>query len=123
MAVVVWVLQIVLALAFLAAGAMKLTQPREKLAEKMEFVEDFSDTSVKGIGALEVLAGIGLILPAVLGIAPVLVPLAALGLVLMMIGAAVVHARRGETQMIGVNVVLGVIAAVVVWARFGPYTL
>lgn len=123
MTVVVWVLQIVLALAFLAAGGMKLTSSREKLAENMAFVEDFSDTAVKLIGALEVLAGIGLILPAVLGIAPALTAFAALGLVLLMIGAAIVHARRGEFQMIGVNAVLGVIAAVVAWARFGPYAL
>lgn len=123
MTVVVWVLQIVLALAFLAAGGMKLTSSREKLAENMAFVEDFSDTAVKLIGVLEVLAGIGLILPAVLGIAPVLTALAALGLVLLMIGAAIVHGRRGELQMIGVNAVLGVIAAVVAWARFGPYAL
>lgn len=123
MSVVVWVLQIALALAFLAAGGMKLTTPRDQLAENMAWVEDFSATSVKSIAALEILAGIGLILPSVLGIAPVLSPLAALGLLLMMIGAAIVHARRGEFQMIAINAVLGVIAAVVAWARFGPYAL
>jgi hypothetical protein len=57
----------------------------------------------------------------VLDIAPVLVPLAALGLVLTMIGAAIVHGRRGETPAIAVNAVLLILAAVVVWGRFGPY--
>lgn len=71
---VLWILQIVLAVAFLGAGAMKLTQSRAKLAPRMGWVEDFSDTGVKAIGALEVLAAIGLVLPAALDIAPVLTP-------------------------------------------------
>jgi len=58
---------------------------------------------------------------AVFGIAQVLVPLAALGLVLLMIGAVVTRARREEPSMIAVNVVLLVLAAVVPWGRFGPY--
>jgi uncharacterized membrane protein YphA (DoxX/SURF4 family) len=120
--VVLWIIAAVLAVAFGAAGLMKLTQPKEKLAANMAYVEDFSAGTVKAIGALEVLAAVGLILPGALGIAPVLVPLAATGLVLVMIGAAVVHARRGEAQMIPVNLVLLVLAAVVAWGRFGPYS-
>ena len=113
----------VLAAAFAAAGAMKLTQPKEKLAASgMAWTEDFNPGTVKLIGALEVLAAIGLILPAALGIAPVLVRFAALGLVLIMIGAIVTHARRKEAQVIGVNVVLLLLAAAVVWGRFGPYS-
>jgi hypothetical protein len=122
MNIVLWIIAGVLAAAFAAAGAMKLTQPKEKLASGMAWTEDASPGMVKLIGALEVLAAIGLILPAALGIAPVLVPLAALGLVLVMIGAIVTHARRKETQVIGVNVVLLLLAAVVVWGRFGPYS-
>ena len=53
---------------------------------------------------------------------PILVPLAALGLVLVMIGGIVTHVRRKETRVIGVNVVLLLLAAVVVWGRFGPYS-
>ena len=122
MNIVLWIIAGLLAIAFLAAGAMKLAQPKEKLAASgMAWTEAFSGGAVKTIGALEVLAALGLILPAVTGVAPVLVPLAALGLVLIMIGAAVTHARRKESQMIAVNVVLLVLAAVVVWGRFGPY--
>jgi uncharacterized membrane protein YphA (DoxX/SURF4 family) len=55
-------------------------------------------------------------------IAPVLVPLAALGLVLMMIGAAVVHLRRGEPQLIIPNLILIALATTIAWTRLGPYS-
>jgi uncharacterized membrane protein len=123
MDIVLWIIAGLLAAAFLAAGAMKLIQPKEKLAASgMTWTEDFSAGAVKAIGAVEVLGAIGLILPAVTGIAPVLVPLAATGLAITMIGAAVVHARRGETQAIAPSVVLLILAAVVAWGRFGPYS-
>lgn len=123
MNIVLWVIAAVLAAAFLGAGLLKLTQPREKLvASGMGWAEGFSAGTVKLIGGLEILAAVGLILPALLDIAPVLVPLAALGLVLMMIGAAITHARRKEYQAIGITVVLLILAAVVVWGRFGPYS-
>ncbi|HET6708170.1 MAG TPA: DoxX family protein [Amycolatopsis sp.] len=122
MNIVLWVIAGVLAAAFLAAGVMKLVQPKEKLAASgMGWTESFSSGTVKTIGALELLAAVGLLLPALLHIAPILVPLAALGLVLIMIGAIVTHARRKENQMIGANVALLILAAVVVWGRFGPY--
>jgi uncharacterized membrane protein YphA (DoxX/SURF4 family) len=111
MNVVLWIVAGLLALAFVAAGLTKLG-----------WVEDFSPASVKGIGAVEVLAAIGLILPAALGVVPVLVPLAALGLVALMAGAAVTHARRKETPMIAINLVLLVLAVVVAWGRFGPWS-
>jgi len=123
MNVVLWVIASVLAAAFLIAGAMKLTQPKEKLAASgMGFVNDFSAGTVKTIGALEVLAAIGLILPPVLGIAPVLAALAATSLALVMIGAAVVHLRRDENQKIIANAVLLILALIVAWGRFGPYS-
>jgi len=123
MNVVLWIIAGLLAAAFLAAGAMKLGQPKEKLAKSgLAWTEDFSAGQVKAIGAIEVLAAIGLILPAALDIAPVLVPLAALGLVITMIGAAVTHVRRGEMSAITANVVILVLAAVVAWGRFGPYS-
>jgi DoxX-like family len=70
---------------------------------------------VKMIGAMEVPAAIGLVvLPAALGVAPILAPLAAVGLVLLMLGAAVTHLRRNELQMLAANLVLIVLALVVV---------
>lgn len=122
MNVTLWIIASVLAVAFLAAGAMKLLQPKEKLVSSgMGWAHDFSTVSVKGIALAEILAALGLVLPAVLGIAPVLVPLAALGLVLIMIGAAITHARRKESPMVIANVVLLILAAVVAWGRLGPY--
>jgi uncharacterized membrane protein YphA (DoxX/SURF4 family) len=122
MNVVLWIVAGVLALAFLAAGLTKLTQPKEKLRATMAWVEDFSPGVIKGIGAVEVLAAIGLILPAALDVVPVLVPLAAVGLVVLMAGAAITHTRHKEFPMIAINLVLLVLAAVVVWGRFGPYS-
>jgi uncharacterized membrane protein len=123
MNVVLWIIAGLLAAAFLAAGSMKVSQPKQKLVESgMGWAADVSDTQVKLIGAVEVLGAIGLILPAVLDIAPVLVPLAATGLVITMIGAVVVHVRRKEYQGALPSVVLLVLAAVVAWGRFGPYS-
>ena len=76
---------------------------------------------MKIIGALEVAGAIGLILPWLLDIAPILTPIAALGLVLTMLGAAIVHLRRGETQMIVPNIVLGLLALFVALGRFGIF--
>ena len=118
-----WILAGLLAAAMLGAGVMKLSQPKDKLAASGQaWVEDFSAGAVKAIGALEVLAAVSLILPAVLGIATIFVPLAAAGIVALMIGAAVTHARRREYPMIGVNAVLGGLALVVAIFRFGSYS-
>lgn len=117
-----WIVAAVLAFAFAGAGVFKLVSTPEKLVESgMGWASDFSASSIKAIGAVEVLGAVGLILPALVHIAPVLVPLAALGLAATMIGAAVVHARRKETPMIAVNVVLLALALFVAWGRFGPY--
>ena len=122
MEIVVWVLHGLAALAFLGAGVTKLVRPRPALVSSgMGWAEDYSDAGVKGIGALEVVGALGLVLPAVTGIAPVLVPLAALGLALVMAGAVVVHVRRKESP--APAAVLGVLALVVAVLRFGPYPL
>jgi uncharacterized membrane protein YphA (DoxX/SURF4 family) len=122
MNITLWIITALLALAFLAAGTMKIAQPKAKLAAAGQgWVEDFSDAGVKRIGALEILAALGLILPALFGIATVLVPAAAVGLVLLMAGAAVTHGRRHETPNVVINVVLGLLAAAVAIARFGPF--
>ncbi|HET7802538.1 MAG TPA: DoxX family protein [Humibacillus xanthopallidus] len=121
MNVVLWIIQGVLAAAFLAAGIMKSTQPKAKLQEKLPWVEDFSQGTVRLIGVVEILAAIGLVLPALTGIAPILTPLAATGLVIVMVLAAGVHVRRKEYSGVVVNAVLLVLAALVAWGRFGPY--
>jgi uncharacterized membrane protein YphA (DoxX/SURF4 family) len=119
--ITLWIIAGVLAAAFAAAGLMKLAQPKAKLAEAgMPWTEDFSDGQIKMIGALEVLGALGLILPAALDIAPILTPIAAAGLALLMVGAAITHVRRGEQNMVPVNLVLAALAAFVAIMRFGP---
>ncbi len=120
MNVFLWIVASVLALAFLFAGITKLVRPKEQLAAQMGWVEDFSQGTIRLIGALEVLAAVGLVVAPLLGIAPVLAPLAALGLVLLMVGAIITHARRHEVPMVVVNLVLLGLAVVVAVGRFGP---
>jgi uncharacterized membrane protein YphA (DoxX/SURF4 family) len=115
---IIWIAQILVGAAFIMAGLAKATQPRTKLAEQMGWVNDFSDGQVKLIGILEVLGGVGVILPALLNILPILTPIAALGLVIVQIGAAYTHFRRNEYPMIGINSVLIVLALVVAYGRF-----
>ena len=117
-----WIVAGVLALWLAAGGVMKLMQPREKLAASgFGFVEDFSDGAVKMIGVVELLGAIGLVLPAAADIVPVLVPVAAVGVVLLMFGAMVTHARRREPQGIAINVLIVVLAGFIAWGRFGPH--
>ena len=119
MNIVLWIVQILLALAFLMVGTLKATQPIDKLAARMQWVKTLRPQwLVRVIGVLEVLGAIGLILPAVTGILPWLTPVAAIGLVLTMIGAALLHTRRGEVSHIAPNVVLLLLAAFVVVGRF-----
>jgi uncharacterized membrane protein YphA (DoxX/SURF4 family) len=122
MNIALWIAAGVLAVAFLAAGGLKLSQPREKMLERQRWVEDFSDAQVRTIGGLEVLGAIGVIVPGILKIVPILVPLAATGLAITMIGAIIVHARRGEAkESLVANLVLLALAVFVAWGRFGPY--
>ncbi len=90
---VLWVVQILLAVMFLFAGGTKITTPMSDLAAQMPWVEDFSDGTVRGIGGLEVAGAVGLVVPAVTGIVPVLTPAAAGGLALTMVGAAITQHR------------------------------
>ena len=108
MNIALWIVQGLLAFVFVMAGFMKISQPKDKVKEKgMAFVEDFSDGQIRLIGLLEILGAVGLILPGLTGILPVLTPIAAIGLALTMAGAAFTHIRRGgETQMFVTNLVL-----------------
>jgi hypothetical protein len=121
MNVTLWVIQVFLAVVLAATGAIKLTQPRLSLQGRMAWVVDASDAQVKGIGALEVLAAIGLVAPPILHVATLLTRLAAVGVIFLMIGAMATHVRIGERDRIWVNVLLLVLAAVVAVGRFGPY--
>ena len=97
MLILFWILTGLLAFVFLAFGSMKLVRSREALASSgMGWAADFSAGSVRLIGVAQILGAIGLVLPALLGIAVVLSPIAAIALTVLMIGAIVTHAKRSE---------------------------
>lgn len=122
MNIALWTVAGILAFSFVGAGSMKLLRTNQQLADAgMPWAADVSPSFVKTIGVLEILAAIGLIAPAVTGIAPVLVPLAAVGLVLVMLGAVVLHAKRKEIPNIFIAFFILALAAFVAWGRFGPY--
>jgi hypothetical protein len=117
-----WIVAGLLAVVFLVASA-KLFVPKEKMAgmsASSRWVEDFSPGALKAIGALELLVAVGLILPAALDIAPVLVPLAAVGAGLLMVGAVITRLRRGEKATIVPDLIYLAMAVFVAWGRFGP---
>jgi uncharacterized membrane protein YphA (DoxX/SURF4 family) len=118
-----WIVAIVLAAVFAASGLMKQFVPKDKLVTSGQgWAQDFSPTNIRLIGLAEILGAIGLVLPAAVRIAPILVPLAAVGLALVMAGAVVVNARRKDGATIAVNLVLIAVAVFVAWGRFGPYS-
>ena len=119
MNVALWIVASILALANLFSGGTKLSQPKDQLAQRgMAFVEDFTATQVKLIGLAEVLGALGLILPQATGIAPVLTPIAAVGIVIIQAGAIVVHLRRNEAKVVPANAVLLLTALFVAVGRF-----
>ena len=122
MNIALWIVAGLLAAVLLVSSA-KLFVPKEKMAgmgAATRWVEDFSPGALKAIGALEVLAAAGLILPAALDIAPVLVPITATGAVLLFAGAVIMRLRRGEKATIVGDLVYLAMAAFVAWGRFGP---
>jgi hypothetical protein len=118
-----WILQIALAATFAGAAALKLVLPREKLAATPigGWVDDFPPALVKPLGVAELLGAIGVVVPPLVHIAPILTPIAACGLLLTMVGAFVTHLRRHEYLSAANTVVVAIAAGVVAWARFGPY--
>lgn len=112
-----WVVQVLIGLAFLMAGLGKSTQPIAELGKNMPWALAVPEALVRFIGVSELLGGLGLILPSATRIQPKLTGFAAVGLVIVMVLAAGFHATRGEYPGIGVNVVLGGLAAFVAWGR------
>ncbi len=119
MNIALWVVQGLLAMAFLMAGGMKMMKPKSEIEEMMAWAKDFSGGQIKMIGAIEVLGALGLILPAATGIMPILTPIAAVGLALTMLGAMITHLRNkdgmGETLP---SVMLMLLSLFVAYGRF-----
>jgi hypothetical protein len=117
---VLWIGQILLALAFLAAGSMHAFGFEQSSTRPgMTWLAAVGRDRMRIIGVLEILGAIGLVLPAATGVLPWLTPVAATCLAVLMVLAIVLHARRsGEGPNIVLNVVLGVIAALIAYGRF-----
>ncbi len=121
MNIFLWVLQGVLAALFLTAGWLKVTKTREKLESFMPWVQHYATPVVRRVGVAEILGAFGLILPAALGVAVWLTPLAASGLALLMALAGIHHLRKGEWSEATFNVVLFALTVFVAINRIGPH--
>jgi hypothetical protein len=113
-----WVTQILLAFLFGMTGLMKLTKPIADLAHAMAWANHVSPGLIRFIGLVELTGALGLVLPALTRVLPVLTPTAAFGLVVVMALAIFTHLSIGEAKMIPVPLTLGLLAAFVAWGRF-----
>jgi hypothetical protein len=115
MEIAYWIVGGLLALFYLYAGGLKVSRSQEQLRPMMGWVDTVPMPLVRAIGAVELLGAIGLILPPLTGIAPGLAPAAAIGFVVLQIGAAALHVSRGESRLIGLNIVALLTAAATAW--------
>jgi len=116
--IILWIAQVLLAGMFIMSGFMKVAQPIEQLSQMLPWASQVPAGLVRFIGISELLGGLGLILPALLRIKPILTAWAAVGLATVMIFASIFHATRGEFSAIGMNIILALIAAFIAWGRF-----
>ncbi|MCA5891751.1 DoxX family protein [Isoptericola sp. NEAU-Y5] len=116
-----WILAGALAIAYTAGGTSLLLMPKERyraLGASQHWVDDFEDRHLKVIGVVKIIGSLGLILPAALGVAPLLTPLAASGLALFMAGAATTRFRRSEWKLMLIDVFYLSLFLVLAWGRF-----
>jgi hypothetical protein len=116
-----WIAAGFLAAVALAGGISKTFVPKEKLdAHPLSWTSGASAAFVKTLGVLELLAAVGLILPAVVDVVPVMVPVTAACWVVLMIGAVITHGRLGQPKLVVVTSIYLAVAAFIAWGRFGP---
>jgi uncharacterized membrane protein YphA (DoxX/SURF4 family) len=121
MNVALWVLQVLLGLVFVFHSFVMLRPSPERPQGGMKYIVEMPSGLRLFAGIAEGLAGLALVIPPLFRVLTWLTPLAAAGLVLLMLGAIVFHVRRREYPNVGFNAVLGMLAAVIAWGRFGPY--
>jgi len=117
MNVALWIAQVLLAAAFATSGVMKTSMPIAALAQSLKWAGDLPPALVRLIGACELAGAIGVVVPSMTRMKPTLTPLAAGGLVLMMILASLFHITRGEVSALPFTGSLGALAAFVAWGR------
>lgn len=127
MQITLWLIAGALAIAFTIGGASQILMSKEQyrsVGASQHWVDDFTAGHVKAIGTIKITGSLGLVIPAAIGIAPVLVPLAASGLMLVMAGAVTTRFRRSEWKnMVGDLIFVGLLAFLA-WGRFDihPFT-
>ena len=115
MTVAYWVLAVLLGTLYVYSGGRKVSQTKDQLRPMMAWVDDLPLGLVRAIGVLELLGTVGLVVPPLTGVAPWLALAAAVGFVLLQVGAVDVHVSRGEVRDLWLNVTLLVLAAITVW--------
>ena len=118
MNIALWIVAGVFGIAYVAGGIIKLTMPYEKYAAKLGWPEDFTPGNVRFMGVVEILGGLGLVLPGLVDIAPVLVPVAASCMALYMAGAITERLRRGEYKELLGDLLFLAAMIFVAWGRF-----
>jgi uncharacterized membrane protein len=111
-------LQVLLAVFFLPAGYTHGLVPIAQAAKAVPWITSVPVALARFIGVAEVAGAIGLVLPAASRVAPWLTPLAAIGLSLIMVLAALFHIMRGEATVIGFHIIVAALAAFVAWGRW-----
>lgn len=118
MTVVLWIIAALLALFFAAAGFMKTFRPIAEI-RKMPWAANMPETSIRLIGIAELLGAVGLNVPLATNVAPILTPIAAVCLAILMVGAARAHKKLGDPRSAAVTtIVLAVACLVVAVGRF-----
>lgn len=111
-----WIFQILLSLTLLWAAGMKLFKPIEQLSQQWPWTAD-NPVLTRVAGIVDLLGGLGLVLPMVLRIRPALTLYAAYGTIALMVAASIFHISRGEVSQIGFNIFIALVAGFVVWVR------
>ena len=116
--ILLWLAQIVLCGMFLMAGTMKLITPDNEMMKNMPDATEGFLKFIRFVGVCEVLGAVGMILPSLLKIKPILTPIAAIGIAITMIVAVGIHISKGETSATITTVALALLAIFVIWGRF-----
>ena len=116
-----WVTQVILAVTLIWAGSIKLFQAVDQVAAMWPWAAQVPVALLRFTGIIDLLGAAGLILPELLRVQQKLTSLAAIGIIILMICASIFHISRGETSVIGVNLVFAVFAAFIAWGRYTPY--
>lgn len=117
MHIVLWVLQVLLAATLIWAAFAKLFQPIAQLRTMWPWTGEISPALVRSTGVIDLLGALGVLLPSLFRFKPILTPIAAFGIVLLMISASIFHISRGEASQIDFNLVFGLIAGFVAYGR------